>query len=238
MFILSGCSRFSTCEFCKLWTSTSWDFAESRRSYRKRVISQLSSSTFSTEEMNHKKALSRDKKKQTAQSFTGQPGRKTGLAEELFRDHPSSLENDSPRPSLVRAAALSLRDASTTRAPARSIGDARDSSATHPGTISGAVEPPGSSGDRSRSIIRPNRASAKSHSDLSSMGIPGPDDQTVNDSHHRVSSGPSGPTGQPGQAEHSGPSSVQPITVPPGAMFEIVIPEPDTRNPVISPGCF
>lgn len=231
----SGCSRFSTCEFCKHWTSTNWDIAESRRAYRKRVISQLSSSTFSTEEMNHKKAHSRDKKKQTAKPSTGHPGRKTGKAEELFGDHSSSLENDSPRPSLVRAAALSLRDASSTRAPALSIGDARESSTTHPGTISGAVEPPGSSGcdDRSRSIIRSNRASAKSHSDLSSMGIPGPGDQTVNDSHHRVSTGPPGPTGQPGQAEHSGPSSVQLHTVQPGASFEIDIPGPDTRNPVI-----
>lgn len=229
----SGCSRFSTCEFCKHWTSTNWDFAESRRSYRKRVISQLSS-TFSTEEMNRKKAPMRDKKKQTAQPSTGQPGRKTGKAEELFGDH-SSLENDSPRPSLVRATALSLRDASTTRAPALSIGDARDSS-SHPGSVSGAVEPPGSSGcdDRSRLIIRANRASAKSHSDLSSMGIPGPGDQTVNDSHHRVSSGPPGPTGQPGQAEHPGPSSVQPHTGQPGARCEIVFPGPDSRNPVIS----
>ena len=174
--------------------------------------------------MNHKKALSQDKKKQTAQSSTGQPDRKTGLAEELFGDHSSPLENDCPRPSLVRAAALSLRDASTTRAPARSIGDVRDSSAKHPGTISGAVEPPGRSLDPTglqlNLIVTCHQWEYRVPVIKLSMTV--------------ITGFPPAHRGQPGQAEHTGPSSVQPHTVQSGAMFEIVIPGPDTRNPVIS----
>lgn len=248
----SDCSRFSTCEFCKLWTSINWDVAESRRSYRKRVNSQLSSSTFSAEEMKHKKAHSRDKKKQSTsvQSPSRQLGRETDNPEVLSGAHSPSVESGSPRPSLVRATALSLRDASISRAPARSIRDAREFSTRHQGTISGAVEPPGSLAisDRSRSVIRSSRASVKSQSGLSTMGVPGPGDQTVEDCHHRAStSGLPGSTGQPGSTGLSGigqpnsgqpgigqPSSVQPHTDQPGARFQIAIPGLDTRNPVTS----
>lgn len=43
----AGCSRFSTCTICKLWTSLTWDFADLRCSHRKSVLSQQSSFSFS-----------------------------------------------------------------------------------------------------------------------------------------------------------------------------------------------